>query len=122
MSIMLQKKIKDSRDKIDFCDSQMSAIFEKNPEELKKSQSHIDKLNRNLRNLKLNVEYRREIIKALKSNGSELPGEGQIQVEIDGMSRTSKAHYMKFEDISSKIKQEEYRKIIYTVSFLGWLT
>lgn len=114
---MLQKKIKESHTKIDYCDTQMSNIFDKNPEELKKNQSHIDKLNRNLRNLKLNVEYRREIIKALKGNRSELPSGGQILGEIDGMSKTSKAHYMKFEDVSSKIKSEEYKKIIYTVSF-----
>lgn len=128
MFIKFNAEIKKRKDVIDDCNLQMSEIIEKNNSEMQKTQSHIDKLSRNLRNLKLNVEYRREIIRALKSDDKDnnLDKDGDMEQKINDMTTKSKAEYIKFEDFCYKIKQQDLNKMHYTVklisNFLGGIT
>lgn len=114
--IKYNAEIKKRKDVIEDCNNQMTDIMEKNVSEMQKTQSHIDKLSRNLRNLKLNVEYRREIIRALKSEDRDtnLFNNADMEQKIDEMTSKSKAEYIKFEDFCYKIKQQELNKMNYT--------
>ena len=118
MFIKYNAEIKKRKDVIEDCNNQMTDIMEKNVSEMQKTQSHIDKLSRNLRNLKLNVEYRREIIRALKSEDRDtnLFNNADMEQKIDEMTSKSKAEYIKFEDFCYKIKQQELNKMNYTVN------
>jgi len=112
--IKYNAEIKKKKDIIDECEFQMSEILEKNVSEMQKTQSHIDKLSRNLRNLKLNVEYRREIIRAIKSKDDNLDNVSNMEGKIEEMTQKSKAEYIKFEDFCYKIKQQELNKMNFT--------